>query len=308
MRTLVLKSDRGTFENMYITHMQSLNTVTCSYYISCNELIRYLSIIHIQKLELPFSSLWYGSWKYKLKEFDRVILFDRNYNWNIIEFIRKKNPSCKIIIWYWNPLASTKRIPEVYRDFCEEWSFNIEDCNKFGLNYNRQFSFKEMYQNREMTNVWDFYFVGSDKGRAEKLSTLKETAEAIGYKVNFIIIKDKTSRLPNEIYSKPISYTLNLEYLTKTSAIVEMVQEGQSGLTVRCVEAIFMQKKIITNNTDILKYDFYNSSNIFILEGPEINAEELQTFMEKPFVSIDEQIINNYDFENWLLNFGGNKG
>lgn len=303
LRTLVLKSDRGTLEKMYINHMQCFDTVTYPYYRSCGEFTRYLSIIYIEKLKLPLSSLWYGSWKYDLNDFDRIILFDRNFNWNIINYIRKKNPSCKIIVWYWNPLIGTRRIPKCYRDFCEEWSFNIEDCNKFGLKYNRQFSFKEMYQDLRMDKEWDLYFVGSDKGRAEKLCALRNVAEAMGYKTNFIIIKDGTSKLSNEIYSKPISYEHNLEYLSKTNSVVEMVQEGQSGLTVRCVEALFMQKKIITNNLDIIYYDFYNPNNIFIIEGHEINASKLKEFMSKPFDPIDEQILRNYDFENWILNF-----
>lgn len=304
MKTLILKSDRGSFEKLYIEHMQKKDVVTRPFYRNINEFWRYIMVLYLEKLRLPFGSFWYESWKKELKQFDTIILFDRNYSWNVIKYIHKKNPKCRIIIWYWNSLIKTKRIPKKYREYCEEWSFDKKDCQKYDLKYNVQFTFKELFTNSNKKSDIDVYFLGIDKGRSAVLEQLKVLLETIKKKSLFIVIKDKTSDTNKKIeYSKPISYELNLEYLSRAKCVAEIIQENQTGLSVRCLEAMFLQKKIITNNKELLNYSFYNANNIFMLNKEELNKEEIQTFLESPNHHYSDSDILQYDFENWLKNF-----
>ena len=116
MKTLILKSDRGDFEKFYIEHMQKKKITTVPYYKNLGTLLRYMAVIYVQKLKLPFSSIWYGSWKKDVKNI-KYNSFDRNFNWNVIEYIHRRNPACRIIVWYWNPITEKKRIPFKYREF-----------------------------------------------------------------------------------------------------------------------------------------------------------------------------------------------
>ena len=68
------------------------------------------------------------------------------------------------------------------------------------------------------------------------------------------------------------------------------------------MEALFLERKLITNNTDIKNYDFYNHDNIFILGEDNIN--EIKEFINKPYKKIDQDIIDYYDFDQWLNRFG----
>ena len=65
---------------------------------------------------------------------------------------------------------------------------------------------------------------------------------------------------------------------------------------------MFLERKLITNNTDIKNYDFYNHDNIFILGEDNIN--EIKEFINKPYKKIDQDIIDYYDFDQWLNRFG----
>ena len=67
------------------------------------------------------------------------------------------------------------------------------------------------------------------------------------------------------------------------------------------MEALFLEKKLITNNKDIKNYDFYNPSNIFILG--ENNIEDIKEFINKPYEKVEQKIIDYYDFEQWLSRF-----
>ena len=304
MKTLILKSDRGDFEKFYIEHMQKKKITTVPYYKNLGTLLRYMAVIYVQKLKLPFSSIWYGSWKKDVKKYKNIILFDRNFNWNVIEYIHRRNPACRIIVWYWNPITEKKRIPFKYREFCEEWSFNPNDCIRYKLKYNTQFSFNTIGKDCPEEKIYDLYFVGIDKGRGQYLEKLKNVFEKIGKKSKYVVVRDKKSQKNRNFeYSTPISYLENLENLKKSYCIAEIVQNGQEGLTVRCIEALFMKKKIITNNRAIVQYDFYNKNNILLLNMDQISIENIKKFLSLQYVDIDYKITQKYEFTQWLKNF-----
>lgn len=302
MKTLILKSDRGSFEKFYIKNMTLSGVTTEAIYRPMNEILRYFSVVWLQKLNIPFGSIWYGRWKKKLSSYDKVIIFE-SYNWNIIEYIKHKNPRCRIIVWYWNPITEKNRLPVKYRNMCEEWSFDKANCEKYHLNYNVQFTFKRLFLNRIRNKGNYMYFVGKDKGRGKILKDLKDCLETSNLETKFIIVKDKTSALKGVNYSNPISYEQNLQYLLDALCIVDIVQKQQTGLTVRCVEALYLQKKIITNNVQIRKYSFFNSNNIYILKESKIYVNELLEFIAKPYVPLEDSVYDKYDFANWCENF-----
>ena len=86
--------------------------------------------------------------------------------------------------------------------------------------------------------------------------------------------------------------------------ILELTKKNQAGLTLRALEALFYEKKLITDNENIKEYDFYNSNNIFILkQDEELNAKkkkELEDFLRKDFKIVSKEVKKQYTIENWL--------
>ena len=87
----------------------------------------------------------------------------------------------------------------------------------------------------------------------------------------------------------------------ESKALLEIVKEDVSGITLRALEGIFFGKKLITNNKFIKMYDFYNPNNIFILEDD--NLSNLKNFISSKYEPIDKTIIDYYDFEEWVNRF-----
>ncbi|WP_080325144.1 hypothetical protein [Anaerovibrio lipolyticus] len=98
-----------------------------------------------------------------------------------------------------------------------------------------------------------------------------------------------------------ISYDEIISRIKGCRAILDIVQEGQHGLTWRPMEAMCFGKKLITNFTDIINYPFYNPENIFVLGTRKIN--ELPSFVSTSPVKVDKSIRDEYVFENWLESF-----
>ena len=72
-----------------------------------------------------------------------------------------------------------------------------------------------------------------------------------------------------------------------------------SGLSFRIFESIFYQKKLITNNTEVTKYDLYHEDNIYIWDGREIDIDSLRSFLNKPYHILPSKILNKYSFKTW---------
>ena len=102
---------------------------------------------------------------------------------------------------------------------------------------------------------------------------------------------------PNEF----ITYKENLLNVQKTKCIVEIVQDKQYDITLRPLEALAFNKKLITNNPHIKSYTFYNSQNIFILGEDDLNR--LDDFIYSPYSEVDHSILQKYDINTWVDSF-----
>lgn len=252
-------------------------------------------------LNISKQEIWYGKWKKNLYIYDTVILFDSLVNQNMIEFINRKFPETRIILWHWNPIKNKRRdIKGVGSNF-EEWSFDESDCNHYGLKYNSTFFLFDEYENDNNNKNIDVYFAGLDKGRLDYLLHLEKEFNNRGITTRFDIVNEKRVNKKKYNYKKRMPYLEILKSVERCSIILDIVQEGQCGATQREMESLFLNKKLITNNKGIVDRDYYNGNNIFIL-GVD-SMDRLEDFMKNNFEIIDEKIKSKYTFESWLNNF-----
>lgn len=64
-------------------------------------------------------------------------------------------------------------------------------------------------------------------------------------------------------YDESLCYTLN------ANCILDIVQNGQTALSMRPYEAVVFNKKLLTNNSSILDFEFYNENYIQLFSKPE---------------------------------------
>ena len=111
----------------------------------------------------------------------------------------------------------------------------------------------------------------------------------------------KSDIIPEEIKSPWIEYKEICRNIARSKAILEIVREGQSGATIRLMEALFFGKKLVTNNNLVKKEEFYNKENIFLLGDRPL--EELKEFLNGEFVPFAPELLNKYDVKQWMQNF-----
>lgn len=228
---------------------------------------------------------------------DIVILFDTRKNYDEVASRIEKvcHPTIKLIFYSWNPITDS----DAYTRLGKRWlktTFSKGDAEKTGFIYVGSFYFKDK-STCHILPKQDGVFVGCDKGRKAELVNVKKIFEANGL-TSKIILVDNRKALYDRRYSWRISYDKVCKYVEESRVIIEVLQNGQEGISLRVFESLFFEKKLITNNKSIVNYDFYNSKNIFILG---MNDEsKFRDFVHTPYVKMDEKIINQYKADNWL--------
>jgi hypothetical protein len=239
--------------------------------------------------------------KTKLQEilaYDTIIVFDNIGFLYILNSLLKSKTNQRIILFLWNPIcywetmkgkAFVHKLPEV-----EIWTYDLQDSKKFGWHYAGQFYYRFPILKQDIK--YDLYFVGINKGRFKILKSIEKTIGK-SVKCHFRYVS-KFKNIFNKKYSSYISYSQVLNEACASKCILEIVQKNQYSLTLRVMESIFLQKKLITNNSDIKKYNFYDENNIMILE--ESNIKDIEKFLAKPFIPYSTKVVECYSFDSWL--------
>lgn len=248
-----------------------------------------------------FNKAWYGDWMNEIEKYSKVIIFATK-DYSIVKHIGLESHA-DIYFWYWNPAFRMGLPKKQLFSLAEVWSFDPDDCARYNLRFNTTFFFKNIvipYNTLE----FDILFLGINKGRRSALENLNEEFVGRGLKTYFYIVPDKDEK--REINNKPIPYQDYLKLLSKSKAILDLQPYGQSGLTLRPMESIFLKKKLITDNLAIEKESFYCKSNVFII-GKD-SFDDLGEFILSDFTEISKDVIDEYDYSNWLKRFDLNLG
>ena len=237
------------------------------------------------------------NWLYELINIDNIILFDKHVNYySIAKKIEDKYPEKKLIFYAWNPLGFS----DDWKLLSKKWkklTFSKADGEINGFNYVGTF------YNFSGTNIntqrikWDGLFIGLDKGRLNLINAIRDTFIKSGLSPKIIVV-DNRKALYNSNYSRYLDYSKVCEYIEESRTIIDIVQGGQEGLTMRVMESLFYKKKLITNNKNIVNYEFYNPKNIFIWGNDD--QTNLYDFVNSEYQQIDENIIKYFSFNNWI--------
>lgn len=240
---------------------------------------------------LPGDEFWYGDWKNDLEKYDTVILHASERTRRIPTYIHKRKPSMRIIYWYWNRVNADSRPELAWDKNIEPWSFDKDDCVQYGMKQNIQYyQYPSDVKNEPIE--YDLYFIGHDHNRAAQILQIQQEAEKQGLTVKIEIIDQGAGNVP---------YTEVQRRTARTKAILEVMQSGQVGCTLRALESLFFRKKLVTTNLEIQKEAFYNPNNIFI--WGKAPSDRLYDFINNPYDSSADQYRKQYTLDTWFLNF-----
>jgi hypothetical protein len=151
---------------------------------------------------------------------------------------------------------------------------------------------------------------GFNEQRYLALKKLVETNPEIKFYVRLYLDKDlyeykkKTSDFYRQLDLSWITFDLIpplkvAEYNLMGKAILDYTDHLQCGLSMRTVESIGLNMKLITNNPYVKEYDFWKNGNVFFWD--EIDDDNIinRDWLESAY-HYDKEIKNRYSLHQWL--------
>ena len=238
-----------------------------------------------------------------------VVLFFAMENLNNIASVAKYMPARTRHVFLWNPVARIKRDLDHSRRQLDKLkqivdtvhTFDQQDAATYGLQFTPQ-PYRHVTASAD-ADIWQaFYFSGVDKGRLGLLLELKAAIAQLGMVPQFHVVPDKgkdyAPQLQAQLQARWIPYARNLLESQHAECLVEIVQEHQSGATLRSMEALFLQKKIITNRASAREDAFFDPDRVLVVE--RVDAAEIGAFMRRPFKPVDPALLAPHEIHAWV--------
>ena len=236
---------------------------------------------------------------------------------HVLQECRKYFPKAKICLHMWDSLENLKGVKEKLPLFDYVTTFDRKDAEENNLVF-RPLFFCDQYRSNDLvpnsSYIYDLSFIGTiHSDRYKVISELKSTNLKLylypylqsRYIYYFYRLTREEFRQTsiNDFKFEKIESSEIAKSIENSNAILDIQHPRQSGLTIRTLEMVGMKKKIVTTNSDIKNYDFYDKNNICVIdrESPNIPNE----FFETPYNDIEKKVYEKYSLEQWIYDVLG---
>ncbi len=216
---------------------------------------------------------------------------------DILALLRAKTN--QLIAYNYDSLARIP-LPENHDTlFNKIFSFDINDVKKHSyLSLLTNYIYLDKHINTIPKNK-AFMILSKSHEREIILSKIADILDANNLNYEFIVANPATKKVNKKIHltEQHIKLDTVIEKMKEAEILIDLVRQNQTGLSFRIFEAMALHKKIITNNTTIKDYDFYNENNILVIDNENITIPE--TFLNSEYQPLSEELYQKYTLDNF---------
>lgn len=233
-----------------------------------------------------------------LKEKYDIIFIIRPDHFTDRQLIFLKSKTQNLIAYYWDTMDFYPRKKKIIHLFDKVYSFDIQDCKKYGFEQLTNFYYYEPAPVKPDKTVFCISHI--EKKRYSFFNQMGKFLDENNITYRFLTKQSKEKlRSPYIEYLKEsIPYADMLKLLNHYEIILDIAKPNQHGLSFRIFEALGMNKKMITNNRSVMEYDFYNPNNILVIDFDDLIIPK--SFFETPFEPIDGAIKQQYHLRSFV--------
>ena len=251
------------------------------------------------------------------KDYDYILIIKCDMTpISILKRFQTEFPQAKLCLFLWDSVKNIPGIIPKFKYFDTVHSFDMGDCAKYKELHFLPLFFADQFRKEPRNDgfKYDISFLGTvHSDRYAVIRQVQEIAEKKDLNCYWFLYLQ--SRFVYKIYKalKPefrgtaediFSYhKLNAEEISEivdqSRIILDIQHPKQTGLTMRTIEMIGMNKKLITTNQNIKNYDFYNSDNIAVIDRKQVEIPD--DFLKSPYIPISPEVYEKYSLQSWIL-------
>ena len=251
----------------------------------------------------------------KTKNFDFLLLIKGE---SIpLEFLKKfktRHPKAKMIFYSYDSVAEYPKFRKLYPYFDLNFTFEPKDAIAYHLHFRPLFFLNDYIVDTSVKKQkYALSFIGTaHTDRYLIVEKLQKICEKLNLKSFFYhYAPGKIAFSLRRIFDKNLQYfdfkKLNFQALThaeiiqiyqQSFAILDINKPFQFGLSMRSFEVLASGRKLVTTNSDIINYPFFNKNNILIIDRNNTSLEA--TFFKTPFQSLDAEVLEKMSLDSFI--------
>ena len=230
-----------------------------------------------RKIQLPFQNIWKSLYSLETVDFDAdkkycVIYTDVSMARTDCKYLAglHKRSNITLVLIMVNTMARRGSLIEKRKDYFDQiYSFDKKDCDKYGFIYHPT-NYSMTHMCNDSINQ-DVFYVGVSKGRANTIGKVYERLRSEKANALFYIsrLESGEKKIEGIHYNEWLNYGEILRFIQHSNCIVEIMDGNQEGITLRTMEAICYNKKLLTNNQSMKKSKYYKTGNIQVFKTPD---------------------------------------
>ncbi len=251
---------------------------------------------------LPFKSLWFNSYfKNDFVDKSKPIVFIFDAKWMQYDFmreyakwLRKKFPGCKLVANYIDIVATWEDCakPDAIRDMFDMLvTYDKDDAEKYNMHCHPTVYAEAKISKPNNTPKSDVFFVGAAKNRMKKILETYDALESAGLECCFYVVNGKPPynqerRGMHYLDDVWMHYDECVQHVQNSKCVLEIMQMGAKGETLRTWEAITYGKMLLTDNPSIKESKYYSEDYVSIIgEDGSVDTQRIKDFVckENPF-------------------------
>ncbi len=235
-------------------------------------------------------------------------------NFEKIKRLKSLQPHSKFILYMWDSFKN-KNSFNIINLFHDVVTFDNRDAKEYKLRFLPLFYIKD-YENIQKLDSYKYDLCFTATAHSDRYSiatSIKKQLIKKGFSMfTYFYLPSKIMYWIRKLFIKKYKYgnitdfsfsSLTqlqiIEIIENSKVVLDINHPFQYGLTSRCIEALGAKRKLVTTNSNIVEYDFFNPNNIFVIDRnkPIINI----SFFETEYTLLPKSIYEKYSLENWLI-------
>lgn len=254
-----------------------------------------LCLRDISSAEESFSSVFFKYHEIENKKFDIVLTINGHYiPDSVYEIIKRNSPGARFLLYLWDDAGNLFKTTH-FRYFDEKYSYNVEDCKKYGMNYLPMFTRIEYIGHDK--DLYDVSMIAS--AYEDRIPWVRKIYQQYKEQLRFYIYFYQNPVIDDfYCHSEPISYDQYISVLRHSKCLLDIQHPKQKGPTTRAYDVIQTDTKLLTTNANIVNYPI-NSNNIMLIdrENPVIPLD----FINTPYIYEGK---NAHTIDQWARAIG----
>lgn len=246
--------------------------------------------------------------------FDYILCIKQEcFPYDLLKKLLSIHSQARAIFYTWDSFTNNPNALKNLNLFSRKLTFDSVDANKYALLHRPLFYLNEFSNMKPEEFHYDLSFIGSvHYKRYRFLKSIKQSvfcqkriyfyqyvpSTLLFYGRKYLLFPWYGLSNKSDFSFKTLNKCEVSDVFSKSKVIVDYAHHNQAGLTMRCIEALGANKKLLTNNHNIKKYDFYNPDNILIVEESNVNIPS--EFIDTPYTQISNSIYQRYSIAGWV--------